>query len=131
MVQLKAMFNHRNASTNIFGSFNHIEELVRFTAEAHIVYLVLEICQMDFDGRPAADIEGSDPSDSKQSRQRYLLSICKQVRQVIGLLPTQEEVNKVLEADVDPKEWCYESCSGGRCIINLNTSDTSNTFGDN
>ena len=117
LVQLKAMFNHRNASTDIFGTFNHIEELIRFTAEAHIVYLVLKLCKMDLDGRPASETEGSDPSHSKQTRRQFLLNICKQVLEVIWLLPSQDEVNKVIEADVDPEEWCF--CSNGKyCLLN-------------
>ncbi len=112
LVQLKAMFNHRSASKNIFGSFNHIEELIRFSTEAHIIYLVLKICNMKFDGRPAHEVEGSDPHDSKDSRRIYLRAISRQVYEIIRLLPSQEEVNKVLEADINPDEWCW--CSDGR-----------------
>lgn len=108
LYQLKTQYNHRNASKDVFGSFNHVEELLRFTTEAHIVTLVLKICNMDFDGSPS----DAPDYDDKEARRTYFADIRKRVYDTICLLPSPEEINGVLEADMKGDVWC--SCTPGK-----------------
>ncbi len=108
MYQLKTLFNHRNASSKVFDSFNHLEELIRFVGEAHIVKLILKVCGMSsIDDVPEHPCTGT----SKAARKEYANSIWRKVVDIIWLLPSSEEVNKVVEADINGDEWCH--CSPG------------------
>jgi len=40
MCQLKNVFYHRIVSTDVMKSFNYIDNFIRFTTRAHIVYLL-------------------------------------------------------------------------------------------
>jgi len=48
--QLKNDFNHRNVSTDVMKSFNYTDNFIRFTTEAHVVYLLLQL----YESRDAA-----------------------------------------------------------------------------
>ncbi len=111
-MQLKSFFNHRTASSDIFKTFNHTEDLFRFVTEAYILYLAMKILGMDsFDGRPQNTGPGSDKGDSKEDRRAFLEKTASQVLAEIWLLPSAQEIDKILEADVENEVWCF--CSKG------------------
>ena len=51
MCQLENDFNHRNMTTDVMKSFNYTDNFVRFTTEAHVVYLLLQL----YESTDAAD----------------------------------------------------------------------------
>ena len=111
-MQLKSFFNHRSASKDAFKTFNHLEDLFRFVTEAYIISLAMKIMSMDsFDGTPKDNTPGSAKKDCKEDRHTFLSNVADRVLSEIWLLPSAEEINKMLEADVNSDVWCF--CSEG------------------
>ncbi len=112
LTQLKSFFNHRNASKDVFNSFNHTEDLFRFSTEAHIIRLTMDILNLEsFDDSPQSNEPGSHKKDSKADRQNFLFSTAMKVLDVIRLLPSKEEVAKMLEAESTSDVLC--TCTKG------------------
>ncbi len=112
LMQLKSYFNHRTASKDVFNTFNHVEDLLRFITEAYIVYLAIEILEMDsIDGVPKSTQPGSQKNDSKEDKSAFIHQTADQVLDVLWLLPSAEEICNMLEADTDKDVLC--NCSYG------------------
>ncbi len=105
LAQLKNDFNHRAVTTDVMNSFNACDNFIRFVTEAHVVYLILKLCDME---ELTSTPKGSNPHGSKMERKSYLDDIARMVVDAIWLLPDAAQNKKVIEADVDghQEDWC-------------------------
>lgn len=96
--QLRDYFLHRNVTTDVMNSFNHVENFMRFTTEAHIVYLFMHLLNMS----DICDVPpGSNPHGTKAQREGYLNNICNMITDEIWLLPSMSDVYSMLESEAD------------------------------
>ena len=75
LCQLKAYFNHRNATTDVMNSFNDTENFIRFVTEAHIVYAAMHKLGLhNIDGIPTTS-DGKKPKADKKGTSRNCVMI--------------------------------------------------------
>ena len=102
--QLKNAFEHRNMSKDVMNSFNYVDNFIRFTTEAHIVYLALLVCDMD-------DIQSapkhSVPRGTRDDRRNFLLGVCDKIVSEIWSSTPQHEIAKVVNAEADAHDVCF------------------------
>ena len=84
LCQLKLSVNHRNVSSDVMNSFNYVENFIRFTTEAHIVYLAMKLCGID---NIDAILNGSQPQSSQHTRRQFLLGICRKIVDTVATNP--------------------------------------------
>ena len=114
LCQLKAYFNHRNATTDVMNSFNDTENFIRFVTEAHIVYAAMHKLGLhNIDGIPTT----SDGKKPKADRKRYLQELCDDLVDSLWCVPSSEEVNSLLETDSVHDHWCI--CKEGKYLFIL------------
>ena len=105
LAQIRNAFGHRNVTTDVMNSYNYVDDFTRFLTEAHIVYLVMEICHMaNINDIP----QGSIPRGTADRRKRYLNTQSREVVRRVWSAPTPSDVNQVLEAEVPGAndQWC-------------------------
>ncbi len=108
LYQLKAKFNHKNASSDVFGSFNHTEELIRLSAECYITLLLMEKSNIkNYDSHPDSNAPGSRATDEKEARRTFFNQVLEAAADEIDIFPSEEEINRVIEADLKKTVWCY------------------------
>ena len=105
--QLKSDFNHRNVSTDVMKSFNYTDNFIRFTTEAHVVYLLLQL----YESRDAADTLDHD---------QLLSELSAAVVGQLWSLPSAHSVAELLDGKADDSyitdKWC--GCGTG-CAHNV------------
>ena len=106
--QLKNDFNHRNVSTDVMKSFNYTDNFIRFTTEAHVVYLLLQL----YESRDAA----ADTLDNAQLLSELSTAAVNQ----LWSLPSAHSVAELLDGKADDSyitdKWC--GCGTG-CAHNV------------
>lgn len=107
LAQLKNDFGHRNVSTDIMNCFNHAENFLRFVTEAHVVYLLLKLCDMEeIDDVP----RHVDTLRSVDELQQYFTQLCERIVQHVWILPDITDVTAVAdytaENSVISDRWC-------------------------
>lgn len=116
--QLKNDFGHRNVTTDVMNSFNHVENFIRFATEAHIVYLILDICGMEDLSQQPVGIENIEP-DQLES---YLFSKCQKLVDQVWQFPSISTVHGVMDCVVKDTyvndNWCR--CKKGKYFVNSN-----------
>ncbi len=115
--QLKNSFGHKGVKHDIMNSFNSSDDFHRFITESHVVLYVMEKCSIStYDGAPNDNTPGSKAKDNKEDKSNYLHKIAAQLVDDIWQMPSQSEIQKVIEADIqgDTTEWCC--CGMGKFI---------------
>jgi len=103
--QIKSSFNHRGVTTDVMNSFNHVDNFMKFTTEAHVVYLAMQLCGMEkLEDKPHGEIQ--------------LYELCQKVVNEIWILPSASDVQTIIEAEADLSNdiWC--TCQ--KCIFKNN-----------
>ena len=89
------------------NTFNHAENFLRFVTEAHIVYLVLKLCEMDDMNAVPRQV---DTMQSAAELSQFFNELCQRVVQHVWLLPPITEVSAVVDCTVDTSfladNWC-------------------------
>jgi len=118
MFQLKNDFRHRGVTNDVMNSFNHVDNFVRFSTEAHVVYLALKLAGMaDMTSEPPGG-DAMTPDD----RQQLLSDTAERVVRELWLLPPVSDVTDVIECVVNDDfvtdAWC--TCDEGQPMANFN-----------
>jgi hypothetical protein len=126
LYQLKSRFGHTAASGNVSQSFTHTEDLLRFTAEAHVSYLATDLLPSSTQvGRNVNNrkqvnnykpvcIHQTTPSHDKMSE---LSNLAKIIRKTLWCLPSAADVQNVLDADIEGVSQSFCHCNGGNRIF--------------
>ena len=113
--QIRNAYNHRGVTSDVMNCYNHCDDLLRFVTYCHVCLLALTFCNMDFASSPQCGTPGSRQTDSKADRQTFLWGIATRIVHFVCQLPSQEEINNVVEADLTGgvnDEWCV--CDEGK-----------------
>ena len=112
MNNLRNEFKHRSMPPDGKGSFIATENFFQFITEAYVVYLTMELFNMEAIGDDPEDLftvqSRYNKSKTKKDRREFLKKIARRVVEEVWLLPSSADVNAVLEADLEerPQEWC-------------------------
>jgi len=102
LCQLKNDFNHRNVSTDVMKSFNYTDNFIRFTTEAHVVYLLLQL------------------HESREDADTLLSELSAAAVDHLWSLPSSHSVAELLDGKAEDSyitdKWCR--CSTG-CAHNV------------
>ena len=119
--QLRNAFGHRNVTTDVINCFNYVDDFSRFTTEAQIIYLALNILQMkDINSDPGTSIPrgiqmndiNSDPGTSiprgiQKSRSNYIDTVWCDVDEVIEAEVKNNQIDK----------WCFCNDDGNMRVV--------------
>ena len=113
LCQLKNNFGHKNVSTDVMNSFNHVDNFVRFITEAHTVYSIMELCGM-------ATVDDVPPETMSFSTQKewsgFFVSLSQKiVNMVIWSWPSVTAIQQVSESSTNDQsvEDCWCLCGQG------------------
>ena len=125
--RMKNEFGHRSMSTDVMNNFNHVENFLRFATEAHVVYLMCNLCNME-------DISSEPACLPDQSLSSYLYEKCEKLVDEVWMLSAITAVLEVVDSEAEEHyvsdNWC--NCGKGSnsylyiiCCINHSLIDQS------
>jgi hypothetical protein len=107
LAQLRNSFGHTHATADTGATFTHTEDLIRFSSEAHIVLLATDLLGIN--------LVTDSPSLAHNSKLELLISTSQKIVDIVWLLPTQSEIDSIIDAEVDSRPWCF--CGEGNIIF--------------
>lgn len=115
LCQLKNNFGHKNVSTDVMNSFNHVENFVRFVTEAHVVNLMMHLSNMkEIDDEP---VDAKSLADD--DRNQYLSALCDRLVSEVWRMPSMSDIQQVLDSECDDDyvcdNWCVCHEGNDRC----------------